>query len=29
MDKLPTTLIQHIYEYGNSYKDIFDKVVHI
>ena len=27
MDKLPSTVIQHIYEYGNTYKIKFDKVL--
>ena len=27
MDKLPTTIIQQIYEYDNTYKDVFDKVL--
>ena len=26
MDKLPSTIIQHIYEYDNTYKIKFDKV---
>ena len=27
MDKLPSNIIQHIYEYGNTYKETFDKVL--
>ena len=27
MDKLPSTIIQHIYEYDNTYKIKFDKVL--
>ena len=27
MDKLPPTIIQHIYEYGSTYKHIFGKVL--
>ena len=27
MDKLPSSIIQHIYEYDNTYKLIFDKVL--
>ena len=27
MGKLPTTIVQHIYEYGSIYKDIFGKVL--
>ena len=27
MDNLPTTIIQHIYEYDSTYKHIFDKVL--
>ena len=27
MDKLPSNIIQHIYEYDNTYKDKFDKVL--
>ena len=26
MDKLPSNIIQHIYEYDNTYKEKFDKV---
>ena len=27
MDKLPTTIIQELYDYGSMYKDMFDKVL--
>ena len=27
MNNLLTTITQHIYEYGSTYKDIFDKVL--
>ena len=27
MGKLPTAIIQHIYEYGSTYNNIFGKVV--
>ena len=27
MDKLPSTIIQHIYEYDNTYEIKFDKVL--
>ena len=27
MDKLPSNIIQHIYEYDNTYKEQFDKVL--
>ena len=27
MDKLPTTIVQQIYEYDSNYKDTFDKVL--
>ena len=27
MDKLPTTIIQHLYEYDSTYKHMFDKVL--
>ena len=27
MDKLPSTIIQHIYEYDNTYREKFDKVL--
>ena len=27
MDKLPPTIIQHIYEYGNTYTIKFDKIL--
>ena len=27
MDKLPSTIIQHIYEYDRTYNDEFDKVL--
>ena len=27
MDELPTTMIQHIYEYGSTYQVKFDKVI--
>ena len=27
MDKLPSTILQHIYEYDNTYKIKFDKVL--
>ena len=27
MDKLPSNIIQHMYEYDNTYKEKFDKVL--
>ena len=27
MDKLPSTIIQHIYEYDHNYREKFDKVL--